>query len=186
MSNQPPESDQCNKFSPERFYRHQILYILEQFPSTKVLCVQTCSFRLSCSAFITKHLRWASGVLRLDRLIKWNAFSENYVVTNLEGGIRPKTLQSPSRSFKLLLFGISHVSNLIWEMTACEMQDLNWTVTNLLLCRICDWNSERFDSGSTFDSDNVAFHMWHILCINYRNYFSHWITSCLATGNNYN
>ena len=168
--------------------------------------LRTCSFRLSCSVFITKHLRWASGVLFLDLLIKLNAFSENYVVTaiTLAGGIRPKTLQRcdkqkinhvqycysfkfcPSRSFKLLLFGISHLSNLIWEMTACEMQDLNWTVTNLRLCRICDWNSERFDSGSTFDSDNVAFHMWRILCINYRNYFSQWITSCLATGNIYN
>ena len=168
----------------------------------------TCSFRLSCSVFITKHLRWASWVLLLDLLIKLNPFSENYVVTatNLECGIRPKTLQRcdkqkikhvqyyymyslkscHSRSFKLLLFGISHGSNLIWEMTACAIQDLNCTGTNLRLCRICDWNSERFDSGSTFDSDNVAFHMWHILCINYRNYFSHWITSCLATGNIYN
>ena len=40
-------------------------------------------------------------------------------------------------------------------MTACEMQDLGWTVTNLRLCRICDWNSQGFDSGSTFDSDFV-------------------------------
>ena len=48
------------------------------------------------------------------------------------------------------------------ELNACEVRRLNQLNSTACLhkCdlpRICDWNSRRFDLGSTFDS-NVAFH----------------------------
>ena len=62
----------------------------------------------------------------------------------------------------------SHAPKLMRELNACEVRRLNQlnpTVYMSIKCdfrRICNWNSRRFDLGSTFDS-NVAFHMCLVL-----------------------
>ena len=54
------------------------------------------------------------------------------------------------------------------ELNACEVRRLNqlnptvYTSIKYDVRRICNWNSRRFDLGSTFDS-NVAFHMCLVL-----------------------
>ena len=46
------------------------------------------------------------------------------------------------------------------------------------VCRICEWNSRRFDLGSTFDS-NVAFHVCRTSCMNFSKlllyYWEYWL-----------
>ena len=63
----------------------------------------------------------------------------------------------------------SHVPNFIREVTQL------WDRTSFgRLCQICDWNSRKFDLGSTFHLE-VAFHICRIQCINHRNPYPYWI-----------